>query len=144
MEEKDAKYKMLPSYVYGGLSDEKDAPNVLAANQLSGSDILDRFAGLIYRRGHMTVKCYASAMGIPYKYFGGMIISITGIKPSRWIDEFIYLATVDLLKKTDMSFDEISDRLGFTSANVFSRFCKRMGKGSPYKLRNGRSYHFEY
>ena len=143
MEEKKAKDKMLPNFIYGGLAKEEDALDVLAINQLSGNDVIDRFAELVYRKGHQSVKYYANAMEIPYEYFSGMIISITSMKPSHWIDEYVYLAAVDLLKETDMKINEISDRLGFTSANVFSRYCKRMNKKSPYKLRHNVNYHFD-
>jgi AraC-type DNA-binding domain-containing proteins len=141
MEEEDRR-KMQPDYIYGGLAKEKDASNILAANRLSGNNTIDQFAELVYRNGRRNLKYYADAMKIPYEYFTGTIISISGIRPSCWIDDYIYLATIDLLKKTNLSFNEISARLGFTSANAFSMYCKRKSKSSPHKLRFNESYHY--
>jgi len=141
MEEKETENKMLPGYIYGGLAENESPTDVLAVNRLSGNDIIDRFAQLVYENGHLRMKFYTNKMQVPAGRFSNLFVFYSGMPPSHWIDSYIYLAAVDLLKKTEMPFEAIADRLGFTSVNVFSRFCKRMGKISPYKLRTGRNYH---
>ncbi|WP_368077566.1 helix-turn-helix domain-containing protein [Parabacteroides goldsteinii] len=59
----------------------------------------------------------------------------SGKSAAEWIDEYIVLEAMALLKSTDMTVQEISDELNFPSQSFFGKFFKRVSGVSPKAYR---------
>lgn len=102
------------------------------------SKILDRFEKelkLNYKK-EREVSFYAEKLSITPKYLSSVILQQTGKSALKVINEYVVNECQALLLSTDLSLQQISDRLNFPSQAVFSKFFKRMTGMSPRGYRN--------
>jgi AraC-like DNA-binding protein len=59
------------------------------------------------------------------------IKAMSGITANEWIWRYLHLASRELLQKTGLSATEISEKLGFSSLNTFTRYFYRMEGRHP-------------
>jgi AraC-like DNA-binding protein len=99
--------------------------------------LAEQFINLVrenYRRERQTAF-YAGKLNLTPKYLSQVIKSATGKSASGWIEDFIMLEAKALLKSTNMTVQQISDELNFSSQSFFGKYFKRKTGLSPKKYR---------
>ena len=83
-----------------------------------------------------SISFYADRMCLTPKYLSTIIKEVSGKHGMQWIDGYVSLEAKALLRNSDLSVKQISDRLNFPSQSMFGRFFKKMTGYSPkqYKL----------
>jgi len=71
-------------------------------------------------------------------YLTTLLTQKTGKSASKWIDHVVILHAKSLLKTTDLSVKEISNRLNFNDPSLFCRYFKRHTALSPNGFRRQR------
>lgn len=82
----------------------------------------------IYQR---EVSFYAGKLCISTKYLTGICRRVTGNSAKQIIDEFAILEIKVLLQSTEMTIQEIADKLGFPDQSYLGRYFKRHEGISP-------------
>ena len=86
-------------------------------------------------REHKDLQFYSDRMNLSKKYFSVLIKSETGKTASEWIDEFIVLEAKKDLATTDLTIQQISNKLNFANQSFFGKFFKRITGLSPKAYR---------
>ncbi len=91
-----------------------------------------------YRR-EREVAFYADKLCISPKYLSAVVLEHTGKSALKCINEYVANECQALLLSTNLTFQQISDKLNFPSQAVFSKFFKRMTGLSPRDFRKSTS-----
>ena len=97
------------------------------AGQTRSLSIFNQFIALInvHCAQHHDVGFYAGEIGLSREHLSSLISKASGRTASTWIDEALLSRAKILLRHTDLTSAEISDRLNFPAPSHFSRFFKR-------------------
>lgn len=82
------------------------------------------------------VTFYANKLCISTKYLTGICRSVTGSSAKQIIDNFVVLEIKVLLQSTEMTVQEIADKLGFPDQSYLGRYFKRHEGISPKEYQN--------
>ena len=89
-----------------------------------------------YQESH-EIKFYANLLCLTPKYFATLIKKETGKSASEWIAEYIIIQAKSLLTtRSDLTIQQITERLGFPEQSSFSRFFKQQTKLTPREYRS--------
>lgn len=104
--------------------------------EIRSDNLTDRFFHLlaVYYREERTVKFYADRLCITPKYLSTAIRNATGRPVLDWIHEAVLIDAKMLLKSTDMTVMEVSEKLNFSSPSAFVQFFKKHTGTTPKKL----------
>lgn len=97
-------------------------------------ELFKKFIALVHENclTHREVSFYADHLCISTKYLTGICCNITGGHSAKQlIDKHAILEIKVLLQSTDLSIQEISDRLGFPDQSYLGRYFKRHEGVSP-------------
>ncbi len=100
-------------------------------------EIFETFTRLVsqhYAR-ERSVEFYADKMCVTPKHLSAVVKDVSGRIASRWIDDYVALEAKVLLKSTDMTVLEISDKLNFDTQSRFGTYFKRIAGVSPSEYR---------
>lgn len=97
------------------------------------SDRFFRLLAVHFREEH-TVRYYADRLSVTPKYLSTAIKRITGRPVLDWIHEAILIESQMLLRTTDLTVQEIADRLYFSSPSAFVQFFKKHTGTTPKRL----------
>lgn len=81
------------------------------------------------------VGFYADRLSITPKYLSAIVLRQTGKSALKVINEYVVNECQALLLSTDLTIQQISDKLNFPSQAIFSKFFKRMTGISPREYR---------
>lgn len=101
-------------------------------------DIVRRFLDEVqnsFRKERM-LHYYASRLNITTKYLSSTVKSFSGKTASEWIDDYVILESKALLKSTNMTIQQISEELNFSTQSFFGKYFKRMTGMSPKEYRD--------
>ena len=84
---------------------------------------------------HHEVSYYAKKMGISPRYLSMIVKQVSHTTVATYINQHLMLEACWLLKTSDLSILEISDRLHFADQASFSKFFKRQNGRSPLQYR---------
>lgn len=84
---------------------------------------------------HRNVTFYAEKMKLTPKYMSTVIKENSGMSAGEWIDNRVILEAKALLKSTNMTIQQISDKLNFPTQSIFGRYFKRQLGVSPKEYR---------
>ncbi|MCR5313531.1 MAG: bifunctional hydroxymethylpyrimidine kinase/phosphomethylpyrimidine kinase [Bacteroidaceae bacterium] len=101
------------------------------------ADIYNQFMTHIashYRQAH-DVNFYADLLAITPRYLSQVTSHVIGKSPKAIIAEYIMKESIAMLTTSRLTIGEISDRLGFTSQAMFSKFFNSHQKCSPAEFR---------
>lgn len=105
--------------------------------QIEGSnrqeEIFKNFVTLVHENciSQREVTFYAAKLFISTKYLTGICRNVTGDSAKKIIDDFAMLEIKVLLQSTDLTIQEIADRLGFPDQSYLGRYFKRHEGMSP-------------
>lgn len=101
-------------------------------------ELFKRFINLIHQ--HCTtqreVSFYANALFITSRYLSSIVQDISGHTAKNIIDNHVILEIKVLLESTDLSIQEISNRLQFPDQSFFGRYFKKHTGVSPTQYRH--------
>ena len=108
----------------------------IRGKQIMSCDLSDKFFHLlaVYYKENRTVKFYADKLNITSKYLTTAIKKATGRPVLEWLHEAVLIEAKMLLKTTDLTVQEISDRLYFSSPSAFVQFFKKHTGTTPKKI----------
>lgn len=110
--------------------------NLNAGAEIKSHDISDKFFHLlaVYYKENRTVQFYADKLNITSKSLTTSIKKATGRPVLEWLHEAVLIEAKMLLKTTDLTVQEISDRLNFSSPSAFVQFFKKHTGTTPKKI----------
>ena len=119
------------------ITGEYDAQyNLNTGAEIKSHDLSDKFFQLlaVYYKENRTVQFYADKLNITSKYLTTAIKKTTGRPVLEWLHEAVLIEAKMLLKTTDLTVQEISDRLNFSSPSAFVQFFKKHTDTTPKKI----------
>ena len=90
-------------------------------------EIFKSFVSLVHEHcaSQREVSFYADKLCISTKYLTGICKAVTGDSAKKIIDDFAILEIKVLLQSTELTVQEIADRLGFPDQSYLGRYFKR-------------------
>ena len=104
----------------------------------NGSALLfTRFMNLLseYSKTECEVAFYADKLCVSAKYLSEVVKKSSGHPASYWINGYAMQEILSLLKRSNLTFAEISDQMNFYNPAHFTRFVKKQTGDSPTELR---------
>ncbi len=77
------------------------------------------------------ISFYADKLCLSPKYLSATVKKVSEKKPSYWIDKFVIKEIKMLLKSTNQTVQEISDKMNFSNQSFFGRYFKQHVGLSP-------------
>lgn len=118
---------------------DKHVPQSLSDTKSDHSQqILHSFILLLrkhFREEHL-VAFYAGKMCMSPQYLTSTVKRLTGKTINQFVYDILYSEAGILLNRTDLSIQQIAEKLHFSDASAFCKFFKRRSGISPLKYRN--------
>ena len=101
--------------------------------------LVDNFIKLVqlHFKTQRGVDFYADKLCLTAKYMSTVIKQTSGKSAGEWIDDRAVLEVKTLLKSTNMTIQQISDELNFSTQSSLGKYFKRIVGVSPKKYRQG-------
>lgn len=90
----------------------------------------------LHYRNERKLQFYADCLNLSSGYLSTAVKEYSGFTASEWIERFVLQEAKALLKSTDLTIQQISDRLNFPSQSFFGKFFKRRVGLSPKGYRS--------
>lgn len=89
-------------------------------------DVFQNFLGHIQQHYKIdrSVAYYADLAHLSPKYFGQIILKVSGRNPADWISDMVILDAKAMLLSGDYSIQQISDLLNFANSSFFAKYFK--------------------
>lgn len=81
------------------------------------------------------VAYYANQLCITPKYLSTLCRNVSGKSPLRWITESVMEVCYQMLRNTDLTVKEISNRLGFPNSSFFGQYFREQAGMTPIEYR---------
>ena len=119
------------------LSTESMASSNDDISSMHDKELFNAFLQLLAReeQKRQRVAYYADKLNITPKYLSTICKKVSGKNPMRWIAESVMQDCYSLLKDTDLSVKEISNRLGFPNASFFGQYFREQTGRTPVEYR---------
>ena len=121
---------------------QKQYPSLQSSQSIRTNALFRKFLHLLeeYYMIEHSVQFYAEQMYISSKYLTQITRKVTQKTPKALIDFRLISESIRLLEKTDLSIQEISNKLGFPDQSYFGRFFRRYLHVSPaiYRVNPGK------
>lgn len=118
--------------------------NVLCAEESAGesagikdNNLSDRFFRLLatHYKQYRTVQFYAERLNLTPKYLSTAIKRATGRPMLSWINEAVMIDAKMLLRTTDLTVQQLSEMLNFSSPSAFVQFFRKHTATTPHLYR---------
>ncbi|MEZ5070733.1 MAG: helix-turn-helix domain-containing protein [Bacteroidales bacterium] len=99
--------------------------------------LVDAFLVLVREnfRTERSVGYYAGRLFLTPKYLSKAVRQSSGKTAGQWIEDHVIIEAKALLKSTNLTVQQISDRLDFSSQSFFGKYFKRRVGVSPKEFR---------
>lgn len=110
--------------------------NLKSGARIKSDDLSDKFFHLlaVYYKENRTVRFYADKLNITAKYLTTAIKKATGRPVLDWLHEAVLIEAKMLLKTTDLTVQQVSERLNFSSLSSFIQFFRKHTGTTPKKI----------
>jgi AraC-like DNA-binding protein len=81
------------------------------------------------------VSYYAARLCITSKYLSTLCRKVSGKTPTRWITDSVMEDSYQLLRSTNLTVKEISNRLGFPNSSFFGQYFREQAGLTPIEYR---------
>lgn len=100
-------------------------------------ELLTHFIGLLFQfhRQERSIQFYADKMSLTPKYLSKVIREASGKSVSQWIDEMVIMEAKAMLKSSNLTVLQISEKLNFPNASFFGSYFKKRTGISPIQYR---------
>ena len=100
-------------------------------------ELFNRFLQVLSEQKHkrQRVMYYAEMLNISPKYLSTISKKVSGKSPMRWITDSVMQDCYMLLKESDLTVKEISDRLGFPNSSFFGQYFREEAGVTPVEYR---------
>lgn len=100
--------------------------------------IFDRFIRLLSREymEHRDVQWYAAEINLTPKYLSEVVKTVSGRTASQWISLLVVTEMKSLLRNTNLSIKEITQKMNFPNQSFFGKYFKNITGISPLDFRN--------
>lgn len=100
-------------------------------------ELLTQFIGLLFQfhRQERSVAFYADKMFLTPKYLSKVIREASGKSASQWIDEMVIIKAKAMLKSSNLTVLQVSEKLNFPNASFFGSYFKKRTGFSPIQYR---------
>ena len=114
-----------------------DMTSLNDASTTHDKEVFNEFLQLLSQQNQkrQRVSYYADKMNISPKYLSSICKKVSGKNPMRWITENAMQDCYSLLKDTDLSVKEISNRLGFPNPSFFGQYFREQAGVTPMEYR---------
>ena len=102
--------------------------------------LVEKFLKLVqlHFKDERSLEFYAGKLYLTPKHLSKVVKENSGKSASDWIDSYVILEAKALLKTTDMTVQQISDRLNFPSQSFFGKYFKRLEGISPSEYKKNK------
>jgi len=90
-------------------------------------------------REHRDVSFYAQKVFVSPKHLSSVVKQLTGITAGEFIGRFVAMEAKILLRNTDLSIQEISERLNFLTQSHFGKYFRKVTGITPTQYRKENS-----
>ena len=106
-------------------------------SSIRDKEIFNQFLQLLGKQDQkrQKVSYYANLLNITPKYLSTVCKKVSAKNPMRWITESVMEDCYMLLKDTDLSVKEISNRLGFLNSSFFGQYFREQTGVTPVEYR---------
>lgn len=110
--------------------------NLKSGARIISDDLSDKFFHLlaVYYKENRTVKFYADKLNITSKYLTTAVKRATGRPVLDWLHEAVLIEAKMLLRTTDLTVQQVSDRLNFSSLSSFIQFFRKHTGTTPKRM----------
>lgn len=88
---------------------------------------------------HRQVSFYADKLCITSKHLSAVVKEISGRTAGDWIENYVVMEAKVLLKSTDLTIQEIANRLNFNNQSFFGKYFRHLTGESPTNYRKNHS-----
>lgn len=115
----------------------EDMTTLNDASTTHDKEVFNQFLQLLSQQNQkrQRVSFYADKINISPKYLSSICKKVSGKNPMRWITENAMQDCYSLLKDTDLSVKEISNRLGFPNPSFFGQYFREQAGVTPMEYR---------
>jgi AraC-like DNA-binding protein len=105
------------------------------STDIKAEELSDRFFRLLatYYKQYRSVQFYAEKLNLTPKYLSTAIKRITGRPLLEWIHDAVLMDAKILLRTTNLTVQQISEQLNFSSPSAFVQFFKKHTGKTPKK-----------
>lgn len=95
--------------------------------------VVDNFLELVkeFYKKERSIAFYANKLCITPKYLSHLVKQNSSSSANDWINRYVILEAKALLKSTNLTVEQISDELNFSSQSFFGKYFKRITGLSP-------------
>ncbi len=99
--------------------------------------LLRQFIELVEKNFHheRSLTFYADSLHITAKHLSSAIKEASGLTAGEWIDSYVLIEAKLMLRNTELTINEISERLSFQNSSFFGKYFKRHSGQSPRHYR---------
>lgn len=111
--------------------------NALSRPRTRREELTARFLTLVAENflNHRDVAFYADKLSVSAKHLSSVVKSVGGRTAGDWIETYVVLEAKMLLANTDMSINEISQKLNFKTQALFGKYFRQATDMSPSAFR---------
>ncbi len=113
----------------------KQEEGLYQKNHTSGNECMDKLAELVSLYGMQPTKFYEKMLKLKQGVLHHIVFSYSGLSFIDWRNNYLMLASKELLSDTNYPIDVIAKRLKFSGITTFSKWFIRLEKQFPSKWR---------
>lgn len=102
--------------------------------------LVENFLTLVQRhyKEERSLEFYAKKLYLTAKHLSKVVKENSGTSASDWINNYVILEAKALFKSTDLTVQQVSDRLNFPSQSFFGKYFKRLVGITPSEYRKSK------
>lgn len=105
-----------------------------------GARMFNRFMAILqrYHTRERSLGFYADRLCVTPNYLSCTVKEQTGRTAAQWIDDYVVLEAQIMLRTSDLSIQQIADRLNFSTQSALGKYFKQQTGMSPRRYRNSK------